>query len=369
MNEGRPLLIVGNSVRYLAQSAARSGYSVTGVDLFSDRDTEAVCHVACKAKQTDTAGLVAACHAVPCSDKTPWIFGAGFEAEPDQLQRLMPLGRCLGNSYLTLKLLADAETLFPLLDDLSIAYPPVQFRRPAVIDGWLIKKSGSCGGMGVHFIDAGSYSSGSAYYQRYIAGKICSMTFLANGNEVQVIGINQLFARAPEQGDFNYAGALSHFDPGQAVVTQMQSVALKLTKALQLRGANGIDFVLAEGEAQFLELNARPPATLELYEKHHQLGGVSLHIAACEGVLKRPPVNSEMQGYHIFYAAHDLTMGQIEWPVWCSDLPPAGTRIQQGSPVCGLHASGSNDIQVLERLRNRKGRIEHLIASSTREAA
>jgi predicted ATP-grasp superfamily ATP-dependent carboligase len=186
---------------------------------------------------------------------------------------------------------------------------------------------------------------------------------------VQILGINQLFARAPEQGDFNYAGALSHFNPGQAVITQMQSVALKLTKALQLRGANGIDFVLADGRPQFLELNARPPATLELYEQQHHFGGVSLHIAACEGVLKRPPVNARVRGYHIFYAPHDLTIGQIDWPVWCADLPPAGSSIQQGSPVCGFHASGINGTKVLERLRNRKGQIERLITSSTREAA
>ncbi|TVT57378.1 MAG: ATP-grasp domain-containing protein [Sedimenticola thiotaurini] len=369
MNEDRPLLIVGNSVRYLAQSAARSGYAVTGVDLFSDRDTEAVCHVAIKAEQTDPAGLVATCFEVQRSHKTPWLFGAGFEAEPDQLQQLIPLGRCLGNSYQTLKLLADAESLFSLLDDLGIAYPRVQFQRPAVTDGWLIKKSGSCGGIGVHFINSGSHSSGPHYYQRYIAGVICSITFLANGSEVQVLGINQLFARDTVRGDFNYAGSLSHFDPGQAVITQMQSVALKLTKALQLRGANGIDFVLANGRVQLLDLNARPSATLELYDQQHHLGGVSLHIAACEGVLKRSPVNSRVRGSHIFYAPQDLTIGQIDWPAWCSDLPPAGTSVQQGSPVCGLHASGINRTQVLERLRDRKGRIARFIASSSREAA
>ncbi len=46
MNLGMPpsrLILVGASVRAAAQSAARAGFQVTGIDLFGDIDTVAAC--------------------------------------------------------------------------------------------------------------------------------------------------------------------------------------------------------------------------------------------------------------------------------------------------------------------------------------
>lgn len=366
MEARQPLLVVGNSVRYLAQSAARSGYAVTGVDLFSDADTQVACETSIKAKQQNAAGLIQACHEALGFNKTLWIYTAGFEADPDQLQQLNRLGHCLGNKPQTLALLGDPEQLFSLLDELQIEYPMVQFGRPEVMGGWLIKQAGSCGGMGVRLTDSEFPNSSRHYYQRYIPGKICSITFIANGCDLEVLGINQLFTVAPERGDFNYAGAVNHFNPGHDVTSQMRSAALKLTQRLKLRGANSIDFVMINGRVLFLELNARPPATLELYE---EWGGIRLHIEACKGVLKKIPRSNRVQGHAIFYARHDLTIKSTDWPVWCSDLPSVESTILKRSPVCGLHAHGKSSAEVCLLLNDRLTLVSRLVDLSTQQVA
>lgn len=369
MNRPESLLIVGNSVRYLAQSASRGGYAVTGVDLFSDEDTQAACHTAVKTVRQDLEGLVDVCLGQDMVANTAWIYGAGFEAEPERLQQLESLGRCLGNSPRTLMLLSQPASFFPLLDDLAISYPRVSFRRPRKPCGWLRKVAGSYGGLGVRIAQTDAPDNRVHYFQRLIPGSVCSLTFLADGSEIEVLGINKLHAVNPGLGDFRFSGVYSRFNPGDGHRRQMIDMARKLTGSLHLRGANGIDCVFEGDQVLLLELNARPPATLELYEQALPEGGVVAHIAACNGTLSELSLEGQAQGYRVYYAEQDQRVGRVPWPDWCSDRPPAGTCCLKGTPVCGLHATGNSSIEVAGLLQERLEQIRSLVALSNQEAA
>lgn len=369
MRPAAPLLIVGNSVRYLAQSAARHGYAVTGVDLFGDRDTRSACRALVSAANGTSGGLVDACLGLNLPADTAWLYGAGFEMEPERMQRLESLGHRLGNSPQTLMLLARPERFFPLLDELGITYPAVSYRRPDNPRGWLLKRAGSFGGLAVRCAEKGGVESGTDYFQCQVPGSVCSLTFLANGRGISALGINRLHAVDAPQGDFRFAGATTRFNPGEAPSRQMIEMAQKLAAALKLCGANSIDCVVSGDRALLLELNARPPATLELYEEALPAGGVAAHIAACNGELATPLEETAVRGYRVCYAAQDLTIGQLNWPGWCSDCPPAGTRCDAGSPLCGLHASAASGPEVERLLRERDKQIQLLIAESHQEAA
>ena len=369
MSRVRSLLIVGNSVRYLAQSASRGGYAVTGVDLFADEDTQAACHTVVKALRQDAEGLADACLDQDITANTAWIYGAGFEAEPERLQRLESLGRCLGNNPRTLMLLSQPASFFSLLDDMAISYPRVSFRRPHKPRGWLRKVAGSYGGLGVQYARTDAPDNRVHYFQRLIPGPVCSLTFLADGSEIEVLGINELHAVNPGLGDFRFSGVYSRFSPGDGHRRQMIDMARKLTGSLQLRGANGIDCVFEGDQVLLLELNARPPATLELYEQALPEGGVAAHIAACNGVLSKPSVEGQARGYRVHYAEQDQRVGRVLWPEWCSDRPPADTHCLKGAPVCGLHATGNSSIEVAGLLQERLEQIRSLMALSNQEAA
>lgn len=369
MNPGQQLLIVGNSVRYLAQSASRCGYAATGVDLFADTDTRAACRRVISAARQDAAGLADVCLAADLPTDTGWIYGAGFEADPERLQILASLGPCLGNSPQTLMLLSRPDSFFALLEDLGISYPPVSLLRPDDPRGWLLKRAGSFGGLGVQPARLACADNRTHYYQRQVPGSVCSLTFLANGSDVEVLGINRLHAVDDSQGDFRFSSVCSRFNPGAAPARQMIDMARKLTASQALRGANSIDCVLNDDQLLLLELNARPPATLELYERALPDGGVAAHIAACNGELTRPVAEAAIRGYRICYAAQELLIGQVEWPEWSSDRPPVGTRCQSGSPVCGLHATAASELEVDGLLQQREEQINLLIGLSNQEAA
>ncbi|MBW3539720.1 MAG: hypothetical protein KY476_05570, partial [Planctomycetes bacterium] len=59
----RSLLIAGASARAAAQSAVRSGWSVTALDLFADRDLAATCEAV--RVESYPWGLIAAAAAAP----------------------------------------------------------------------------------------------------------------------------------------------------------------------------------------------------------------------------------------------------------------------------------------------------------------
>lgn len=369
MSRAQPLLIVGNSVRYLAQSASRGGYAVTGVDLFADEDMQTACHTVVKTVRQDAKGLADVCLGQDILTNTAWIYGAGFEAEPERLQRLESRGRCLGNSPQTLMLLSQPAIFFSLLDHLSIRYPPVSSRRPHKPRGWLRKVAGSYGGLGVQHARPDTPDHRVHYYQRLISGPVCSLTFLANASEIEVLGINEVHAVNPGLGDFRFSGVYSRFNPGSEYRRQMVDMARKLTASLQLSGANGIDCVFEDGQVLLLELNARPPAALELYEQALPEGGVAAHIAACNGILSEPFLEGPARGYRVYYAEQDLRVGRVLWPDWCSDRPQTGTHCLKGAPVCGLHATGASRIEVTELLQERLEQIRSLVALSDQEAA
>lgn len=370
MQAGQPLLILGNSVRYLAQSAARHGHRVTGLDLFADRDAVAACQRMVRSGRRDAAGLVKVALDLDMPAETGWIYGAGFEAAPAQLHLLESLGPCLGNGPRTLELLSSPEQFFGLLDEQGISYPPVSFQRLQDPRGWLIKSAAGFGGLAVRdAVTGGPVDDRADYYQRRLDGQVCSLTFLANGRDLEVLGINRLHAVDGNQGDYRFSTALSGFNPGQRPAQQMVEMAGKLTRALQLRGANSIDCLLDGDQLFLLELNARPPATLELYEQALPQGGAAAHIAACRGELLSPVGDGRVRGYRICYAERELVIGQFTWPVWCSDLPATGSRCELGSPICGVHADGATAAQVERLLQERIEEIKLLIELSGQEAA
>jgi predicted ATP-grasp superfamily ATP-dependent carboligase len=184
-----------------------------------------------------------------------------------------------------------------------------------------------------------------------------------------VIGFNHLFAHDACAGDFRYGGAISGARPDESEQHSMEETARRLTAALGLRGVNGLDFVLARGRALLLELNARPPATLELYERALPGGGLRTHLDACRGELPSVPCTELRHGHGVLYAQDDLVAPELDWPDWCSDRPTAGNRVPAGMPLCSVSAVGFDTRRVEQVLRHRSAGIRFLLQAGAAEVA
>lgn len=363
-----PLLLAGSSVRYLAQSAAAAGIPVVGIDTFADLDMRLACRQFHRA--ASTGALVQAVQESGVDDATSWSYAAGFECDPAALERLVRRRRnLLGNDPGVLQLLADARRFFTLLGELDIAHPRVLHERPRDTGGWLHKAGARFGGLGVRFAKDASPFDGPSHYQEFLNGPQCSLLFAADGCDIVVIGFNRLMARYPAAGDFRFAGAVSGYEPSEAQAQRMTLAAQRLTRALGLRGVNGLDFVVHNGVPKLLELNARPPATLELYEPMFHEGGLGCHLEACRGRLPELLPRAAVAGLRIVYARRAIGLGTVDWPAWASDRPPAGQEVAADAPLCTVHAQGSDLEAVTAQLRERVDAVHGLVRSYAERAA
>lgn len=370
MNPRQAIVAIGNSVRYLAQSARAAGVSVTAIDAFGDADTCQASADCRRASGPSPQHLSQTARPVLSDARLAWTYGAGFEQDPDALRALGPSDRGLvGNDPAVLGLLAEPARWFALLADLDIACPQTALEPSAAGRDWLVKPAGGCGGSGVHRFVHPDPGDAAVYYQRFVGGPLCSLVFVADGARMQPLGFNRLFARYPAAGDFRFAGAISGLVPAEPARRCMLTAAQRLTRALGLRGVNGIDFALNQGQPLLLDLNARPTATLELYEDDLPAGGYLCHVDGCEGVLTRPRSGGPARGMHIVTARRPSRLGPLSWPSWVSDRPVAGEFVPVGQPLCTVHAQGPDIETVAGRLREKADAVAQLVVAGNADAA
>lgn len=380
-DEPSTLLVVANSARAIAESAVRGGFDVHVLDGFCDEDTREIAD--CTLVPMEGAGLdagrlveeVERLTQAPSSAEVALVYGAGLEPCPRLLAGLQRRVRLMGNDPEILDLLADPHRVFAMLGELCIPHPETQLDPPSAGEptdadaaDWLVKESGTSGGLGVHlWRSADPRPRGPHYFQRRLVGEPMSVLFIADGERHAVIGFNRLLVSdgGPER-PFLYGGALGQASLDDRGRQEVDTWCAALVRRLGLRGINGLDFILHRGQPHFLELNARPSASLSLYESQCEEGWICRHVRACLGELPEPDLNraprGRIYGQRILYAPHDLEIPVgLAWPDWCHDRPVAGSQIPQGAPVCSVLADANEPVCVEVRLAERLIRVLGLL--------
>lgn len=370
--EPAELFLAANSARAIAESAVRGGFRVQILDGFCDQDTQGLgscTRVPMIGWGLDPVQLSAAIERLAIGPSpVGLVYGAGLESSPDLLSALPEPVQLLGNAPAVLALLADPVRLFALLTQCAIPHPQTRLDPPSAGNAslWLLKECGGSGGLGVRlWRDGDPRPSGPHYFQQRLAGALMSVLFIADGARLEVIGFNHLLvADGGAQRPFLYGGAI-----GQAIIADpLRQVvigwAASLVAALGLRGLNNLDFILHQGRAYLLELNARPSATMSLYEGQCAEGWISRHVRACLGTLPAaswaPPAG--IRGQRLVYAPADLRIPvDLVWPAWCRDRSPAGTLVPRGAPLCTVLADGPATGSVESLLAVRAQRMLDLI--------
>ena len=367
------LLVLANSGRAMAESARRGGYKVTLLDRFCDQDSLAVAD--CWPVTQGFSNLDVEIFAEELTSIIPdypcgLVYGAGLEESTQLLKYLSSRCQLHGNDPSVLEMLRRPRRLFSLLSRLQIPYPEVSFRPPYAAAGksWLIKRAASCGGQGVaYFSAAHAVADSVCYYQKHIPGQVMSVLFIADGNRHRSIGYNLLgMTGSSAPAPFLYSGAIAQSSVPDYVRTQVELVVEKLVSELGLRGVNSLDFVHNDAGIFVIDINPRPTATLELYEHLTADGWIKQHIQACRGEL---PVMSSigsamLHGQQILYAPKTIEIpADMAWPLWAKDRPLAGTRIEQGQPICSLYAQAATSEEVKAALLRYRDEILHTLGS------
>ncbi len=360
--DDQSFVLIAVSARALAQSAARAGYRVHVIDLFADQDTRSFAQSCSVIEYTPTGFCVEQLRQIlhrlfQQYGQMPIIFGSGFERSPGLLDELAQLSTLLGCSAKTLNQVCDPEVFFPILSELGVPHPDTELRPDRADQHWLVKHKGAFGGAHIRRYQVGDYPQ-AVYFQREIEGQAASILMLADAQQAQILGYQQIWSCAamPTQ-PYIYGGAVSSVEIREQFHSQLEDLADRLSRRFSLRGLCGIDFIIDRaGQIQILEINPRPPATLDLYRDEFDL--MSLHLQACRGQSVASTgcqPSTRVTGHRIVYAARDATIPMnFVWPSWVSDIPVDGQTFSPGEPVCTIHARGGESLQVKQTLLRRE---------------
>jgi len=343
------VIIVASSGRMLAQAARKAGLKPLVIDLFADLDMQ------CHAEAFKQIPSLAEEHLIPSVDYfiehyavRHVIYGSGFEYYPDSLRYLGSRLVVLGNWPDIFVKLHDKPAFFSILDKFNIPYPEVYFDAPECADNWLVKPMQGQGGVGIKRYHPKEPIESAVYWQKYQAGTQHSVLFLADGQYVQVIGFNtQWTVGMSGNQEFIFSGIINSC----ALLSEQKELITdwlkKLVPALGLKGLNSLDFIQAGDKSFVLEINARPSASMQLYDADL----LNRHMKASQGELTNFRLHPGYTGYQIVYAEQDVLIPEaFVWPEWCMDLPGFGVMCRTGQPICSIIAHQKRAQSVMNEL-------------------
>jgi predicted ATP-grasp superfamily ATP-dependent carboligase len=189
------------------------------------------------------------------------------------------------------------------------------------------------------------------------------------GTSVQLVGWPSLGA-----SDFLFCGNVGPVNPGEGVTRQLVRAAESLITHTGLKGVFGVDFILRQGQAWFLEVNPRLTASHMLYENpvHHirtERSLVARHLAAygwrpASGPARRRKTdrsaaanNGGVQARFILWANQEVQFMDSAFDskheAWTiADIPQSGSNIPAGSPLCSVHVAAGSQDELLNRIRD-----------------
>ena len=136
-------ILIGQSVRALAESAVKGGIEVYTADMFADQDTVRSA-VQSEIVEYGTNGfveesMIGAIEKLDPACELPVVYGSGFEGTPELLRRIADKRVILGNSPETVAQITNPEIFFETLRHYKIPFPETSLESPVSPKGWLRK--------------------------------------------------------------------------------------------------------------------------------------------------------------------------------------------------------------------------------------
>jgi hypothetical protein len=376
------ILVIGISVRAMAESAVHSGYSILALDTFGDEDLRTLAES--RSLHRDSHGRYSPEALLEISRQLEFdalAYTSNLENHPEILRRIAGKRQIIGNSPQAIRAVRHWTALFPRLRHVGFSVPETvsgyENRRPDRARRWLVKPVRSGGGHAVHFLLGEKSPGARTIVQEYIPGKSCSASFAANGNECVVLGITEQLVGLSQFGarGFRYCGnllplaELCNPETSAFVLDQVRRLAAFLTREYGLTGLNGMDFILKGDRVYLAEVNPRYSASMELIEWAYGLPMFHMHLeAALNGKLPKFELEAVLKkgrffGKAILFAERDLIAPDTRpWRTRdIRDVPACGEKLHSRGPICSIFASGPTRDETFAELVGRSAIIKEEI--------
>ncbi len=351
------ILIVANSGRMLAQFLSAVGFRVVVIDCYADKDMQSSAQDWLKITSLKLEDVRVAFQQLARRNRLSHvIYGSGLESYPETLafvEKFLPI---LGNNYSAFADVLNKPAFFSLLDSFSINHPEVSFALPGNFDGWLVKSFYAEGG--AHIKKATANNQEGDYWQRFVEGMPMSVLFVAGKDRIEIAGFHRQFCEQSKNYPFLFSGVSVEMRFPEKFQRLVTGWVEKLARHYQLRGLNSLDFIFDGQDCYVLEINARPSASLQLYEKKL----IYSHIQTCLGNQPEIIYNSKnFVAYKVVFAPFDLQVKMGPWPDWALDCPAAFTKIKKGAPLCSIVEPASTLKLPEENLEKKQQQIVELM--------
>jgi uncharacterized protein len=386
-------LTIGFSARALAEAVREAGFRVIAVDAFGDYDTRESAKVpqiipswgAMGAeKSLNFSSWVCCCQSgsvgQPAGSRPVFLAG-GCETWLDLLNVLHANAslRVLGPTVAEMRALRDPANWKSAVSGTNILFPDSLFTLNSDFAGslwqetgrkWLLKKSGSSGGLGVRALADNSVHDlpEGHYWQERIEGRSigasCLVTADESGFDVQFVGATESWKTAdwPAPAEFIYRGSFGPIE----LTGQQQAEICRITHNLisrhspNLVGWMQLDLIEdSSGRLWLLEVNPRWTAGMEILRLSDSANLAALHAQA-HGIRPLQPAEScvirapaRFVGKAVYYPSADVLLTpetlqrlQLLKGQGFSDIPSlesVGTVVQAGHPLLTISAAVSRE--------------------------
>ena len=381
-----PLLLIGASVRAVAESAAAAGFEVGAIDLFGDADL-------CRTARTVRRSVRFPADVLQLADDFPpgpWLYTGGLENHPRLVARLAKRRPVLGNDSEVLRRVRDPLQLaaFAERSGPKIAMPLIRAGAAAgevptaEAGSWLVKQRSSSGGLAVQPATANESAARGRYLQRFITGTPFGASYVGAGGTACFLGLaEQLSAPAVDgSAPYRYGGSITT-PIGADDRRLLEEFGARLADEFALRGLFGIDLIRdVAGRWYLLEVNPRPTASMDLWESSAAPSLIARHVAACRsGDLPSPTPatpGAPLRGRKVVYSGalrgcvpRELTELLLRGPGDCgkrtvADVPAAGTLVEPDQPLVTVYATSSTRAGLELALAEAEQNVLRLFAES-----
>lgn len=347
--------------------------------------------------------LIAAAEGFPPS--AAWCYTGAIENHPDLIDAIARVRPLAGNPSDVVRRLRDPVQLAAVACAAGLSFPETLTSPDSVpLDGtFLVKPLAGAGGRGIRrwtqavandTMHHATTASRLQLWQRHAAGIPLSASYCFAEGSARLLGVSRQLIGEPwcHAGMFAWCGAVAlHAAGGRSAHEQLVASLTLLGEILASRfqpvGLVGVDLVVDAGETiTMIEVNPRPTASMELFERSGAGSIAGSHMAACgwappsaiaiEKPLPRPASNWAKA---VLFASQPTPVTQplIEklthestpwtqtdggWPS-LADIPRPGQTIPAGAPVVTIFAAASTTDDALAILRDRVARIDALLSA------
>lgn len=346
------VLVAGNNVRNVAESARKAGYEVHAVTKFVDADLKIYCESIERIDETEGGKLKKLVEEKAEEIGGKIVLCSGFET-------LDVKGELLCNEPRSAERVADKLKFYRSLEKAGLPYPDLIGSNEGI---GLVKPRKGGGGEEIRISD--DLPEGFIK-QRFIPGMPCSVSLIASEGKAVPVACNFIYAGWKEMNatGFRYSGNLTPLIVDKETRTEMERLAAEAVELFDLTGSVGVDFVLAD-KPYILEINPRFQGSLDSVEWSHDVNMFTMHVRAFEGKLPEKVKPKRYAARTVLFAPVDLRVAEdVKGNPFFADVPGRGDFYRKDDPLVSILAAGNSKEEVERKILDRRDLFLNLAAS------